>query len=74
MRKAVLIGALVSLVCFALLFWGIGRLLLPLLPQLADSPWVEPLGWIIALLSALVTAFAGRRKQRDKQKTPATVS
>jgi hypothetical protein len=71
MRRAFAVGASVSLVCFALLFWGIGKVLLPLLPQLADSPWIEPLGWIIALLSAVVAVFARRRKQRRKHQTPA---
>ena len=65
MRKAVAAGTLISLVCFALVFWAVSRLL-ALLPRLETSPWFQPATNGIVLLAIATGSLICLRKRRRK--------
>jgi hypothetical protein len=65
MRKALAAGTLISLTCFALVFWAVSRLL-PLLPRLAALPWFRPAAGGIALLAIATGPLISLRKHGRK--------
>jgi len=65
MRKALAAGTLISLTCFALVFWAASRLLV-LLPRLEASPWFHPATNGIVLLAVATGPLIGLRKRRRK--------
>jgi hypothetical protein len=65
MRKALAGGTLISLACFALVFWAVSRLL-PLIPRLAASPWFQPVTNGIVLLAVATGPLICLRKHRRK--------
>lgn len=66
MRKALAAGTLISLTCFALVFWAASRLLV-LLPRLESSPWFHPATNGIVLLAVATGPLIGLRKRRRKR-------
>jgi hypothetical protein len=65
MRKALAAGALISLACFALVFWAVGRFL-SLLPQLEASRWFQPVTNGCTLLAFTTSPLIYLRKRRRK--------
>ena len=63
MRKALAAGALISLACFALVFWAVSHFL-PLMPRLAASPWSN----VFILFAVVVGPLVYLRKHRRKAK------
>jgi hypothetical protein len=69
MRKALAAGSLISLACFALLFWAVSRFL-PLLPRLEASRWFQPVTNGFVLLAVATSPLIYRRKG-SRQTKPA---
>jgi Flp pilus assembly protein TadB len=61
MRKAFAAGTLISLACFALVFWAVSRFL-PLIPRLAASPWFKGIVVLAVATGPLVCLRKHRRK------------
>jgi membrane protein DedA with SNARE-associated domain len=65
--RALAAGALISVLCFALLFWAAGHFLVQL-PQIEASSWFRPVTNAAVMLALASGVLIHRRKQRRGKK------
>jgi len=70
MSRSLALGAAVSLTSFVLLFWLIGRVMLPLITHLDENPWFEPVATVIGATAAVLSPLAFRKKKQRRVPTP----
>lgn len=68
MGKALVVGTLISVTGFALVFWAVNSLLL-FIPRLETSPLPQPVTDGIAVLGVAMALLACRRKYRRDTRT-----
>ena len=61
MWKTLAAGALISVPCFVLLFWGVGHLLV-LIPRVEGSVWFRPAISAVTIFSVAAGALIHRRQ------------
>jgi hypothetical protein len=67
MWRTLAAGALISVPCFVLLFWGVGHLLV-LIPRVEGSAWFRPAISAVTIFSVTTGALIQRRQHSRARK------